>query len=89
MEAYSNLLISSNYDKQLTRELVDGFTHGFDLGYRGPTNRADYSNNLKLRVGSPLDLWNKLNKEVQAGRVCGPFVKPPYDNFVQSPIGEI
>lgn len=88
IENYHKLLVQSNYDEKLTAELIHGFTNGFDLGYRGPQNRADFSNNLKLRVGSHLELWNKINKEVQAGRVCGPFIKPPYDNFVQSPLGK-
>ena len=33
------------------------------------------------------DLWNKTIKEVNAKRVAGPFEKPPFDCFVQSPTG--
>ena len=45
------------------------------------------SPNLKLRVGSETILWNKLMKEVAAGRVAGPFKEIPFDEYIQSPIG--
>ena len=43
--------------------------------------------NLPLTVGDHIDLWNKVTKEVKLKRFAGPFKKPPYDNFIQSPIG--
>lgn len=88
VDIYHDLLKESGYDPRKTDELIHGFRNGFDLGYRGPQDRADLSDNLKLRVGSHLELWNKVNKEVQAGRVCGPFLKPPFKNFVQSSLGK-
>ena len=64
-----------------------GFSEGFPIGYEGPTDRADYSNNILLRTGSPTELWNKVMKEVRLGRYAGPYQhKPPFTNFVQSPI---
>ena len=35
------LLKKSNYDREETKFLVDGFTNGFDLGYAGNRNRRD------------------------------------------------
>ena len=32
-------------------------------------------------------MWNKVMKEVEAGRYAGPFDEPPFDYWVQSPIG--
>ena len=43
--------------------------------------------NLKLRVGSPIELWNKVMLEVQKARYAGPFNEPPFEYYVQSPIG--
>ena len=43
--------------------------------------------NLKLRIGNKTELWNKVMKEVDLGRYAGPFEDPPFDSFVQSPIG--
>ena len=43
--------------------------------------------NLKIRIGTKIDLWNKVMGEVEKGRYAGPFIDPPYDCFIQSPIG--
>ena len=43
--------------------------------------------NLKLRVGSKEELWNKVMAEVNLGRYAGPFKQPPFKFYVQSPIG--
>lgn len=87
MDNLEQLLIEVGYDEEKAKFLIDGFTHGFSLGYEGPINRQVQANNLKLRVGSETELWNKVMAEVKEGRFCGPWVTPPFDNYVQSPIG--
>lgn len=72
---------------QETNELVDGFRNGFDLGYRGPTDVKMEANDLKVRVGSKKELWNKIMDEVKAKRFAGGFRQPPFDNYIQSPLG--
>ena len=81
------LLEDTAYDRQETRFLVEGFANGFDLGYRGPTDGRNFSNNIPLTVGSRTTLWNKIMDEVQLGRFAGPFESPPFDYFIQSPVG--
>ena len=81
------LLNESNYDKEKTRYLVDGFKHGFDLGYRGPKLVQQKSNNLKFSIGDKTELWNKVMKEVKEKRYAGPFSEIPFDHYIQSPIG--
>ena len=81
------LLEKYGYDKEETKFLKIGFTEGFDIGYQGPEVRQSNSRNLPLRVGSKVELWNKVMKEVKLGRVAGPYDEIPYDNFIQSPIG--
>lgn len=66
------LLTEANYDKEESLFLFEGFLNGFPLGYKGPTDRQTTANNLKLRVGDKIDLWNKVMKEVQQGRYAGP-----------------
>ena len=80
-------LIQADYDPKETHFLVDGFKNGFDLGYEGLTVRQSVSRNIPFTVGDKTELWNKLMKEVKLGRVAGPFDKPPFENFIQSPIG--
>ena len=47
----ARLLEESLYPKQLTDKLVKQFKQGFDLGYRGPLDRQDKSDNIPLRIG--------------------------------------
>ena len=81
------LLIDSNYDKQKTDFLLKGFREGFEIGYKGETEVQMKSPNLKLTIGSEIELWNKVMKEVQNKRYAGPFKDIPFSNYIQSPIG--
>ena len=66
--------------------LVNQFTRGFDLGYRGPINRKDQADNIPIRgVGDPIDRWNKIMKEVKGHRYAGPFVKPLWTTLFNPP----
>ena len=84
---FEQMLRHYGYDRGKTEYLIDGFTNGFDMGYRGPTIRQDYSRNIPFSVGDSFELWDKIMKEVQLGRYAGPFESPPYTNFMQSPVG--
>ena len=84
LESY---LMETKYDTKETKFLVDGFRNGFDLGYRGPEQIQQTSNNLKFTIGDKIELWNKVMKEVKEKRYAGPFKTIPFDNYIQSPIG--
>ena len=82
------LLNKVQYDLGEIQFLCDGFRNGFDLGYRGPTDRKDESKNLPFTVGSPKELWNKIMDEVELGHYAGPYEEIPFsETYVQSPIG--
>ena len=81
------LPVKHNYKKERTQFLLEGFTNGFDIGYSRPVERQSRAKNLPISIGSPVELWNKIMSEVEAGRFAGPFDKIPYQNFIQSPIG--
>ena len=88
-EVFNHLLTDAGYDETEKNFVVEGFRNGFDLGSVGERKVHRTSRNLKFHqgVGSPLELWNKVMKEVAAGRYAGPFEKPPFELFIQSPIG--
>ena len=86
-EILENQLGAASYQHEEIDFLVRGFKEGFSLGYQGPWNRRDTSNNLPLRVGSSTILWEHIIKEVKEKRFAGPFNEIPFKNFVQSPIG--
>ena len=88
VKEYERLLVESNYDSDKTKYLVNGFRHGFSIGYNGPENVQMNSKNLDLHgLGTETDLWNKIMKEVQVKRYAGPFKTVPFRNYIQSPIG--
>ena len=87
VDVYEQLLKQSGYPENKTEFLVDGFKHGFSLGYQGKEKVQITAPNLKLRVGSELELWNKVMKEVKLKRFAGPFKTIPFKNYIQSPIG--
>ena len=83
-----NLLVETGYNVQKRDFSIQGFTAGFNLGYEGPCDRQDTSNNLPFHgVGNSTELWNKVMKEIQMKRYASPFKKIPYDAYMQSPIG--
>ena len=86
-ELLAQRLIEANYDHNEIAFLRNGFLHGFDIRYKGPVNRTSQANNLPLRVGSQVQLWNKLIKEVKLKRVAGPFDRIPFRNYIKSLIG--
>ena len=70
-ELFVQRLIEVNYDQKEIAFLRNRFLHGFEFRYKGPVNRTSQANNLPLRVGSQVQLWNKLIKEVKLKRVTG------------------
>ena len=87
VKEFEELLKQANYNEDKTEFLIQGFTRGFSLEYMGPKRVAKKSANLKLSVGSPTELWNKIMTEVKAKRYAGPFRKIPYKYYIQSPVG--
>ena len=88
---YERLLILTNFDSNKRQQLTESFRNGFDIGYRGPTMRKSEAKNIPVTegVGDSIELWNKIMKEVKLGRYAGPYIKPPFENYIQSPVGLI
>ena len=86
---FAKLLQTSGYDSREAQYLIEGFTTGFDLEYQGPWNRQDTVHNLPFRdgVGNDRGVWQKMRREVEAGRFAGPYSQIPFKNYVQSPVG--
>ena len=81
------LLTYYGYDTGKTKKLVSGFQHGFRLEYHGSRLVKQTAPNLKLSLGTEVDLWNKVMKEVEKGRYTGPFKDIQFEYYIQSPIG--
>ena len=88
-EVFKRILAKFDYPKEKIAELYEGFKNGFSLQYEGEKEVRRTSNNLRFMpgVGDKIELWNKVMNEVKEKRYAGPYKEPPFDYFVQSPIG--
>ena len=66
--------------------LREGFEFGFTIPFEGPLP-VERSKNLVSAGQYPHVVSSKLQIELQSGRVAGPFLHPPFEDFVTSPIG--
>lgn len=66
--------------------VIQGFSYGFRLGYHGP-RQATSSSNLRSCFENPDMVTVKLQIELDAGRIKGPFNCPPLSELRISPIG--
>ncbi|KAJ1164044.1 hypothetical protein NDU88_004491 [Pleurodeles waltl] len=66
--------------------LFRGFSKGFRIPYAGPSVTRE-ANNLQSAKEAPGIVQEKLEMELQLGRVAGPFARPPLPNFIVSPLG--
>ena len=82
------LLKDTNFEEEKISKLVQGFKHGFGIGYQGSLQCRHTSENIPFTVGNTTEMWNKIMKEVNLGRSVGPFAEQeiPYEFYVQSPI---
>ena len=73
------------YDKKKTEFLVDGFRHGFRLKHEGELTQEEPCNDPSI-AEHPEAAKEKIQSEVDKGRMKGPFDTPPFSNFHISPI---
>ena len=76
-----------NYpNKKVAEEIATGFEFGFPLHYNGPRMPRE-SKNLKSASDHPEIVQQKLQSEIQQGRMAGPFPTKPMSTLRTSPIG--
>ena len=80
--------LESHPDRDLVSFLIDGFTYGFDILYRGPVI-VTRPNNLKSARDHRAEVEFSLLREVSRGHSVGPFPSPPFRNFHCSPLGAV
>ena len=78
----------NNYDPKLKKFLIEGFSTGFHIGCVG-MRHTFISPNLRSAQDHPHIIVSKLEREIEAGRIVGPFSSPPFPNFVSSPLGVV
>ena len=76
----------TGYDPIKTHYLVSGLTNGFRLESEGLTTARTNVPNPTTSRQMAEQVGKKLQKEITAGRVRGPFKSPPLSNFRVFPI---
>ena len=77
----------AGYDSTLKEHLISGFTYGFRINSSFSKQESGFPKNHKSARDN-IDIVNsKLTKEISMGRIKGPFLKPPFTNFISSPLG--
>ena len=66
--------------------LVNGFTHGFSIGYTGPP-LVHRPTNLSSAYDHPNVITSHVSAECTLGHTAGPFSSPPFHPFNINPLG--
>jgi len=74
------------YDKVEIAFLQQGFANGFRIGTNVPVRPLNDVKNPKMSTELDLIFDEKLKKELDLGRIAGPFDHPPLENFRCSPV---
>ena len=77
------------YDRSLRYDqIISGFIFSFMINYNGESSFRN-SKNLVSAYQQPDAAESKLQNELTAGRIAGPFDDPPFQNIHSSPLGVI
>ena len=79
-------LLSGYPDSSFVYQLCNIFRQGARIGFHGQRTHR-FSKNLPTASSNPTIVSSNLANEVSLGRMAGPFVTPPFQNFQISPIG--
>ena len=76
------------YHPHLKSRLITGFTNGFQIPSYAPTPLGEPDNHKSVYLN--IDATSeKIQTEIDSGRVAGPFDAPPFQPFYVSPLGLI
>ena len=78
----NNLLLG--YDSQKLQYLIDGFMHGFHLGYTGPP-LSSISKNHKSTYNFPSVISDFISEGITINRIAGPFSSSPINILFHLP----
>ena len=85
VDKLSQLLIEYP-NNSASKIIYEGFKHGFPIHYSGPRTPVDCQN-LKSVYQHPVQARQKIQSEIDIGRISGPYEKRPISNLRCSPIG--
>ena len=75
-------------DRNLVNYLLQGFSSGFDIGFRGTVGH-DFVRNLQSATSHSCEVSTAIRKELSRGHTSGPFATPPIPDLHCSPLGAV
>jgi len=88
ISAWTHELQRIHNDITSTNDLLNDITHGVRIGYTG-TRSTLISTNHYSAFSNSAAIAHELEREINLNRKIGPFLQPPFENFVGSPMGAI
>ena len=81
-------VLTSHPDRDTVLYIINGFTNGFDVGFRGHfTEPNTRPRNLLSARDNVFQVDEAIRKELTRGHTSGPFLLPPFGHTHCSPIG--
>lgn len=87
LAAWSDFL-RDHPDRRIVDTIVDGIRTGVRVGFEG-SRPSVACTNRKSVASHAADITNNIRKELEAGRIAGPFSVPPFQSFCTSPLGAV
>ena len=81
-------MLSAHPQHQWVGYLLCGLSFGFSTGYTGP-HHPRHSHNLPSAASRPEVISSYIAKECASGHTAGPFMHPPFPNFIVNPLGAV
>jgi len=80
--------LSQHPNRNFVNNLISGLRYGTHVGHTGP-EKSRVSRNLVSAIQHPKVVSTNLAKEINLGRVAGPFNDPPLPNLQCHPVGVV
>ena len=80
--------LSDHPDAAWVKRLLHGIEHGVNLGYHGPRCHR-IAKNLTSAFQHPHIIDKEIQKEVDLGRILGPYTSPPIPSLQCSGVGVV
>ena len=78
--------LADHPDKQFVDRILEGIRNGVPVHYEGPRESRVHKNWPSVHKFYSA-VVSSIQKDLQRGRKAGPFMQPPFDTFVGSPMG--
>ena len=80
-------LLRSHPNDDMVQYLILGFSHGFDIGFRGDFAFHTRPRNLLSAANAAAKVSIAIQRELSRGHTSGPFSSPPFSHTHCSPLG--